>query len=594
MPIPKPKPDESRNDYIGRCMEAVSDEFDDNEQAVAVCNSTWEEARKRNMNVNSQLLAAIKERRNSQTEFNYGILTADRYVKTLQECVGSDLCYRYAAKGNVSYNDILKKAAETLTYNNPDMKVLDSVGQWEKQFKQDSIFLGDTELEVPKHTLMVIKHVLTTPRKDRDGDILRTSGAKPDPKMLMLWQHVHTLPIGKMLGIAEHTSNKLALYSAIVDMNELAHDAAVMIDNEMGRFSHGFRALEFDKIKEDEGDTTSPGGFDVKSFEIMEESLVSVPSNVDAETEEVMLSLIEDGKMTSPMMKTYGKSIREHRPKQFNVPVNLDLNVRINGKDVNANQPRNGSGSAETKGAGKEGCACGGTPKETDGKAGKEGTPTDEKMLIGGFIDGSWEDIEHKLRDKAGPYLKERGITLDDDAFVFLLGTFADHAIVCIERMHSEPEYYKLFWRMENGEPEFNDAPKQVDIEHSTEVRERINRFYQAKSTKAGRVISRRNLEKLTDVKEDMDEIEKQHVSTRSGVTLVRSAKGKVQEIIDEASMDNDDDNKRDFGVDAAITKVIADADQDQRNHLMSVLKTIDDIEKRQKASEKFRALVAR
>ena len=36
-----------------------------------------------------ELVEAIKSRQ-SQNEFNYGILTADRYVKSISDCIGSD------------------------------------------------------------------------------------------------------------------------------------------------------------------------------------------------------------------------------------------------------------------------------------------------------------------------------------------------------------------------------------------------------------------------------------------------------------------------------------------------------------------------
>ncbi len=260
------------------------------------------------------LLTEIRNRQQVMSEWNSGIITADRYVKTMEDCVGSDLCYRYACRKNSSYNDAIKRAAGILTHNNQDMVVDDSANfsNFKQSFKREDKW-GDAII-LPKNTLMVFEHTLTTPRKDRDGDILRTQGARPDPKMLMLWQHVHTLPIGKMLGVTEHNSKSLKLVSAIVDINELSHDAAVMIDNKMGRFSHGFRALDFQKVKEEDGKNTSPGGFDVKSFEILEESLVSVPANVDAETSEVLLSLVESKKLTSPILKGMGQSIRAKRP----------------------------------------------------------------------------------------------------------------------------------------------------------------------------------------------------------------------------------------------------------------------------------------
>lgn len=321
-----------------------------------------------------QLLSAIKSRQTKNTEFNGGILTADRYLKTLQDCAGSDLCYRYAAKGNLSFDDQIKRAKETLTYNNPDMIVEDNYSDWKKDFSAKDIY--EQDIELPKNTLMVFKHVLTSPRKDRDGDVLRTQGARPDPNMLLLWQHTHTLPIGKMLAVAEHTKNKLSLVSALVDVNDLAHDSAVMIENKMGRFSHGFKALDFSDNKEIDknGKSVSTGGFDIKVFEIMEESLVSVPSNVDAEVTDVLLTLVGNGKLTSPLMKSFGTSLKSKQNATVNVPVDLKslpitLNVTVNTKSTEKEDE-----DESIKSAGKStkcGCGCNGAP----GGCGKQSTP---------------------------------------------------------------------------------------------------------------------------------------------------------------------------------------------------------------------------
>ena len=144
---------------------------------------------------NQQLLDAIKGR-TKQTQFNYGILTADRYVKTMEQMAGLDACYKYASRQSTSYNDVLAKAGKTLVYSNEDMIV--------EEIKEVTAETQLEGIELPKNTLMVFKHVLTTPRKDRDGDILRTEGAILDPKMPLLWQHIPTLPIGKMLAVVEH------------------------------------------------------------------------------------------------------------------------------------------------------------------------------------------------------------------------------------------------------------------------------------------------------------------------------------------------------------------------------------------------------
>lgn len=46
MPIPKVGPKEKEADYISRCMAAIGGEYDDNKQAVAICASTFQQAKK--------------------------------------------------------------------------------------------------------------------------------------------------------------------------------------------------------------------------------------------------------------------------------------------------------------------------------------------------------------------------------------------------------------------------------------------------------------------------------------------------------------------------------------------------------------------
>jgi HK97 family phage prohead protease len=47
MPIPKPKKDESHDDFIDRCMsdEVMVNEYDDTDQRLAVCESQWDSSR---------------------------------------------------------------------------------------------------------------------------------------------------------------------------------------------------------------------------------------------------------------------------------------------------------------------------------------------------------------------------------------------------------------------------------------------------------------------------------------------------------------------------------------------------------------------
>jgi HK97 family phage prohead protease len=47
MPMPKPKKDESHDDFIDRCMsdEAMVSEYEDNDQRIAVCETQWDNSR---------------------------------------------------------------------------------------------------------------------------------------------------------------------------------------------------------------------------------------------------------------------------------------------------------------------------------------------------------------------------------------------------------------------------------------------------------------------------------------------------------------------------------------------------------------------
>lgn len=397
--MPKPKPRESESDFVERCVPIVIDEgtAKDGKQAAAICHSLWRDSKKE-MSMN--LLDEIRNRSEKSTEHNFGIVPADRYVRTIQECVGSDACYKFASKGTTSFSDVIEKAAKTLTYNNPDTVVKNAYLASIEDARGEGI-------EIPKNSLMVFKHILTSSRKDRDGDILHPEGAVLDDNMLLLWQHVHTLPIGKCLGVASQDKKRLTVYSSIVDMNDLSHDAAVMVDNKMGRFSHGFRALDFNKMKEESGKTTSGPGFEVLHYEVMEESLVSVPSNVDSVTEEIIVDLVEGKKLTSGIMKRLGANYREKMP--TSTPVLVNFSVSVDGKEVD-------SGRIETKGqssgcgcgAGKgEQCTCSSSAKEDDKSSGtSEGTEKtdDQKMTCpkcgSKMVDGTCEKCGYSMGEK--------------------------------------------------------------------------------------------------------------------------------------------------------------------------------------------------
>lgn len=570
--MPQPGKRESEQDFIRRCIPIVIEDgtAEDGSQGSAICHSIWREARKSNMTPNELLLAEINSRQEKRTEFNYGILTADRYVKTVQDCVGSEICYRYACTKSTSFDDVLKKSTKTLTYNNPEMKTQD-IYDLTKFHRLD---INDDQIELPKNTLMVFRHILTTPRKDRDGDILRTKGATVDPNMLLLWNHVHTLPTGKMLGIAEHSSKLLSLFSAIIDMNELCHDAAVMIDNKMGRFSHGFRALDFDKMKEEEGRTTSPGGFDIKLFEIMEESIVTVPSNTDSETQEILLSLVEGGKLTSPIMKSFGKSIREHRPVLSSVKYNekigdfertietsnaADFETIFKTTGEKNNEDKSRDGSSETKG---EGCGCGTVPCSCSSKE-----TNDDNT-----INKSRETEDSKVKSMVGPTDPINGhthqVTLDNDGN----GTAAEadghtHVVTAFEVQEAGGHVHPL------------NRSRLVlrDFEHDT---------------KAGRVLSNANVKKILDVVDTLKVLGSEHISTKTGIGFCNVCIKKLNDVVKSAHGKEEEERSIEITIKEAMATFITKSDSEQRTKMIETLIALNEIEEKKKSTEEFHSLV--
>ena len=193
------------------------------------------------MTKHDQLLKAVRERKGRGQKFGHGIWPADRYVQTLAECVGVGICQTYFGGLKAqAFSQTIKEAAEKLTFAGEQLVLDEKLATGEREMKS---ILGDMDL--PAHSMLAFTHTLTTPREDRDGDILETSGAEVDSKMPLLWQHIHTLPIGKMLKVVEKTAERLRLASVLLDINELTSDAAKLIEAKALRFSHGFRALDF-------------------------------------------------------------------------------------------------------------------------------------------------------------------------------------------------------------------------------------------------------------------------------------------------------------------------------------------------------------
>lgn len=248
-------------------------------------------------------IADILKSRTPLSSFGYGLSTAEPYVRGV---------LKSAPACNQDFNvtdpeAMIKEAARKLTFASPDMVVEEKATSGFKDLVPDGV-------KIPDNTLMVIRHVLTSTKEDRDGDVLETKGADLDPKSPLLWQHMHTMPIGKVLGEVGRTRNKLTVASAIIELgNPIAADAAKLVEADVLRFSHGFRAVDWEERKDESGNIT--GGFLIKQFEIMEASLVSVPSNTDAEIQAFATAKMHSD-FFKAIQKSYMQGIMESKPAQ--------------------------------------------------------------------------------------------------------------------------------------------------------------------------------------------------------------------------------------------------------------------------------------
>jgi HK97 family phage prohead protease len=256
----------------------------------------WDDAQKAIAGEHHDAMVSLVATRQRKSEaFGYGITTAEPYVQEFLRTENAG----YKSGRVIPTDQLIKEARRQLVYASPDMvmeRVVKSI---------DGTGLEQTDL--PSNTLLAIQHILTTDREDRDGDILRTAGAQLDPKSPLLWQHQHFLPVGKVVKTIEQTASNLRVLSVLLDINELTSDVAKFVEAGVLRFSHGFRVLDYDARKDEDGNET--GGFEILKFEILEASLVSVPSNVDAEIE-----LYSRGKLESDMFKAHAHQVMANRP----------------------------------------------------------------------------------------------------------------------------------------------------------------------------------------------------------------------------------------------------------------------------------------
>lgn len=397
------------------------------------------------MELHEKLLAALAERGPAPGDgFGYGITTADKYLRPILKANGDS--HALSLLGVRSVDDIaaaVKDAESRTVYCNEGMKIGDEVVTNSSDFK--SILKEGSNVAIPKQSLMVFRNIVTTPRKDRDRDIMRTEGAKVDPSMALLAFHNHMLPMGKMLEIIDHTKDVLRVASVLLDINDLTHDMAILIEAKSMRISHGFQIIAADDLTPEKGEVWA--GLDIKEFEIMEESLVPVPSNVEA-----VIEAHSRGKLKSPQMATWGKTLMDARPATIKSDVTIDPDgtVRVSKEQTlfpAADQPGKEQGSA---------------PR--DGTTVKDDHAALSREKVFARIEGSWEWIEDALNGSARDKMVEQKVISDDpwDSGVWLEATFADHGIVAVRKRGTI--FYKCDWKMDGDTPAWDGDCEEIKV----------------------------------------------------------------------------------------------------------------------------------
>ena len=242
------------------------------------------------------LLQSVRSRADSGVSFK-GIGTADFYLRQFEQCVGGSCPSQYFKDVSAfRWRKGLEASAKRLVYHHPLMDVDGDFFSGEA-IKAAAAKFGD----LPPHTIAAFNAVITTTRQDRDGDILETAGASIDPKSPLLYQHMPFENCGRLLQEGKHTSKSLSGALSICN-TPLGEDVALLTEHGALRISHGFAAEDYEPI---EGES----GFHILKFNIMEVSLVSIPSNPDAE-----VTMFSRDKLHSPLAKAFAEAKFKSRP----------------------------------------------------------------------------------------------------------------------------------------------------------------------------------------------------------------------------------------------------------------------------------------
>ena len=537
--------------------------------------------------MSDKILNSVRQRIGTKSAFGYGITTADTYLKHIQACAGETVCCSsnpWSRQANSpAWPSVMKEAEQKLVYSNDETIVKqDTVTTNSSDFKS---VLHDKDTVVPAKTIMVFRNIVTTPKKDRDGDVLRTGGAEIDKMMPLLWQHMHVAPIGRMLEVVEHNEKELVVTSAVID-SALGNDTANLVEFGALRISHGFIPKEFRELEERDGE--SPG-YDITKFEIMEESVVSVPSNTDA-----VIEAVSRGKLADPLVKSWAQHYYDNRP-LIVTGVDMSKLIQTSEKNIHSIEETDDTvtivfAKTDVEEAAEEVAdevAVDQPVEEASVQEDEEKAAPDE-VAVGDYVE--WNVGDDTAHGKIIEIVDDGEIEIPDTEFV-ITGTEDDPAAlieVCDENY--EPtgvlvgHLLSALTKIDYTEPveEPAEEPAEEAEENSAD-----ERSHDCGCTKSGKVLSKGNEYKIANAKELIDEVAAAPDGDVKGKYKAMAERGSkyLKEVLEEAGYGDDkDDEDKSVTLESVAKQMLEMADGADANLLKRVALVLNET-----ADAKFR-----
>lgn len=450
------------------------------------------------------LAALLESIQSRQSVSAFGIASASTYLKSMDACVAG-ACPKdlFELADSELWKKEVADSINRLIYCGEDL---------EADLMQKSAYDGTN---LTPGCVLEYDCVLSSRRKDRDGDILEQAGGMElDQKMPLLWQHIQVSPIGKHVKMLSQDESVTKSKFAIAD-TQLGRDAAVLVKMGALRKSHGFRPLEFDPVEIVKGADGKDyvRGWHVKKSHVFEGSLVSIPSNPDGgvltvyekQADGIMTAFSRDYLKSEPV-KRWAKSVYDARPAQ-------SAGFTLQTKSVSAELPADASGMDPTE---VEKCPkCGGTMtaggkcskcdyiKEGPAKTAAKPLVTKETDVFerlgdqfqknlsltvksygdNPYLEGSYESLQWELRNALDRYFMAKGVMTESyDGYSYVEATFPTE-VIANYRKNGKSSFYRIAYSVgEDGTPFFTGECVAVDLK--TSVVEKMHADVMTKSAK--------------------------------------------------------------------------------------------------------------